>query len=135
MPVKAISKGVTMSPRKLQEVASLVRGRTVSDALTILSHTPRQAAIPVRKTIESARANADHNHNYKPDTLSIVEIRVNHGPRLKRRRPVARGMAHPFMHRSSHITVTVDGIIRVPKKAVAPVAKVEAKPAVAKEKE
>lgn len=105
-----------MSPRKLQEVASLVRSRTVSDALTILEHTPRQAAIPVRKTIESARANADHNHNYRPDSLRIVEITVNHGPRLKRRRPVARGMAHPYMHRTAHISVTVDGTVRVPKK-------------------
>ena len=54
MAVKAVAKGVRMSPRKVREVASLVRGRTVADALTILSHTPRRAAGPVSKVIASA---------------------------------------------------------------------------------
>jgi large subunit ribosomal protein L22 len=116
MAVKAIAKAVSISPRKVSVVAALVRGRSVADALTILKHTPRRAAIPVRKTIESARANADHNHNYKPDTLQIVEITVTPGPRQKRLRPVARGMAHPYQHRSSHIRVLVDGDKRQPKK-------------------
>ena len=116
MAVKAIAKAVSISPRKVSVVAALVRGRTVADALTILQHTPRRAAIPVRKTIESARANADHNHDYKPDTLQIVEITVTPGPRQKRFRPVARGMAHPYQHRSSHIRVVVDGEKRVVKK-------------------
>ena len=109
MSVKAEAKGVRMSPRKVGEVASLVRGRTVSDALVILEHTPRRAALPVIKTIQSARANAEHNHNYKGDTLRIVEITVNHGPRLKRFRPAAMGRALPFMKRTSHIRVLVDG--------------------------
>jgi large subunit ribosomal protein L22 len=116
MSVQALAKGVRMSPRKVGEVASLVRGRTVADALVILEHVPRLSAIPVRKTIESARANADYNHNYKPDSLRIVEITVNAGPRQKRFRPVARGMAHPYMHRTSHIRVVVDGEKRTPKK-------------------
>jgi large subunit ribosomal protein L22 len=116
MAVQAIAKGVRMSPRKVGVVASLVRGRTVKDALTILEHVPRRSAVPVRKTIESARANADYNHNYKPDSLRIVEITVNAGPRQKRFRPVARGMAHPYQHRTSHIKVIVDGDKRVPKK-------------------
>ena len=126
--VRAIAKGVTMSPRKLGEVASLVRGRTVSDALVILEHTPRRAATPVRKTIESARANADYNHNFKPDSLKIVEISISPGARLKRIRPVARGSAHPFMHRTAHIRVVVDGEKRQPKKpATAVIAKTSAK--------
>ena len=108
-----------MSPRKVAVVASLVRGRSVADALVILEHTPRRSAIAVRKTIESARANADYNHGYKPDTLRIVEITVNHGPRTKRFRPVARGSAHPYMHRSSHIRVVVDGEKREVKKPAA----------------
>lgn len=118
MPVKAIAKSVSISPRKVSVVAALVRNRSVNDALTILQHTPRRSAIAVRKTIESARANADHNHNYKPDTLHIVEITVTPGPRQKRLRLVARGMAHPYQHRSSHIRVVVDGEIRQPKKPV-----------------
>ena len=91
MPVLAVAKGVNMSPRKVNVVAALVRGRTVSDALVILSHVPRASAIPVRKAIESARANADHNHNLKAETLMITEISVTPGVRLKRFRPAAQG--------------------------------------------
>ena len=90
-------------------VASLVRGRTVADALVILDHTPRRTAVDVKKVILSARANADRNHGYKPATLSISEITVTPGPRQKRFRPVSRGRAHPYVHRSSHIRVVVDG--------------------------
>lgn len=119
MSVQAIAKGVRMSPRKVQEVASLVRGRTVADALAILEHTPRRAALPVVKTIKSAQANAEHNHNYKADSLHIVTITVNHGPRLKRYRPAAMGRALPFMKRTSHITVIVEGEQRAAKKPIA----------------
>lgn len=119
MAVKAIAKGVRMSPRKIGVVASLVRGRTVEDALTILSHTPRRAALPVKKVIESARANAEHNHNLKPGTLTITEIAVQSGPRLKRYRPASHGRALPFQRRTSHIFVSVDGEERAAKKAPA----------------
>lgn len=116
MPVQAIAKGVRMSPRKVGEVVALVRGRSVADALVILSHTPRRAALPVIKVIESARANADHNHNYKADSLKIVSIHVTPGPALKRFRPAAHGRALPFQRRSSHISVIVEGDQRVAKK-------------------
>lgn len=124
MSVKAVAKGVRMSPRKVGVVASLVRGRSVADALTILEHTPRRAALPVKKAIESARANADYNHNFKPDTLNITTITVTPGPSIKRYRPAAHGRALPFQRRSSHITVIVDGEKRQPKK---PAAKADAK--------
>lgn len=119
MAVQAVAKGVRMSPRKIGVVASLVRGRTVADALTILEHTPRRSSIAVRKVIESARANADHNHNFKPDTLVITQISVAPGPRFKRYRPAAHGRALPFQRRTSHITVIVDGEVRAPKKPAA----------------
>ena len=122
MAVKAESKGVRLSPRKVAAVATLVRGRTVADAIVILEHTPRRAALSVLKTIKSAQSNAAHNHNYKADTLVITEITVNHGPRMKRFRPAAMGRALPYMKRSSHIRVLVDGEQR-PTKAVKPVAK------------
>ena len=109
MAVKAESKGVQMSPRKVSAVAHLVRGRSVADALVILENTPRRASIPVIKTIKSAAANATHNHNYKSEGLRIVEITVNHGPRTKRFRPAAMGRALPFQKRSSHIRVLVEG--------------------------
>ena len=119
MAVKAESKGVRMSPRKVAAVAALVRGRTVADAITILQHTPRRAAMPVLKTIESAQANATHNHNYKAEGLFIAEITVNHGARMKRFKPAAMGRALPFMKRSSHIRVMVDGEQRPAKKPAA----------------
>lgn len=115
MSVQAIAKGVRMSPRKVSVVAALVRGRTVDDAVTILEHTPRRSALAVKKVIQSAAANADHNHGLKPGTLNIVEITVTSGPRLKRYRPAAHGRALPFQRRTSHIRVVVDGEAR-PKK-------------------
>ena len=129
MSVKAIAKGVRMSPRKVGVVAALVRGRSVEDALTILEHTPRRSALAVQKVIASAKANADHNHGLKPATLQITQITVTPGPRLKRYRPAAHGRALPFQRRTSHITVVVDGEAREVKKpaAVKPAPKKESK--------
>jgi len=125
MAVQAIAKGVRMSPRKVGVVAALVRGRTVEDALTILDHTPRRSALAVKKAIMSAKANADHNHGYKPATLIITEISVTPGSSLKRYRPAAHGRALPFQRRTSHIRVVVDGEKRPVKTSVT-----EVKPAV-----
>ena len=116
MAVQAIAKGVRIAPRKVSVVAALVRGRSVEDALTILDYTPRRSAVAVKKAIASARANAEHNHNYKPDTLHIVEISVTPGPRLKRYKPAAHGRALPFQKKTSHIRVVVDGEQRAIKK-------------------
>ncbi|HSW37214.1 MAG TPA: 50S ribosomal protein L22 [Candidatus Saccharimonadales bacterium] len=126
MSVKAAAKGVRMSPRKVGVVAALVRGRSVADALVILEHTPRRSAVAVRKVIESARANADHNHGLKPDSLQITEISVTPGSRLKRFRPISHGRAHPFQRQTSHIYVTVDGDKREIKK---PIRQAQDKPA------
>lgn len=123
MSAQAIAKGIRISPRKVSVVAALVRGRSVEDALTILSHTPRRAALPVTKVIESAKANADYNHGYKPDTLVITEISVTPGSRLKRFRPAARGRALPYQKKTSHIRVVVDGETRKTTTAKAKTAK------------
>jgi large subunit ribosomal protein L22 len=124
MSVVSINKAVKISPRKVGVVAALVRGRTVEDAMTILEHTPRRAALAVKKTVRSAQANAEHNHNYKPNTLFITEISVTPGPRFKRFRAAARGRALRYQHKTSHIRVVVDGEIRQAKK---PAAKAEEK--------
>src|SRR5574337_749243 len=116
MAVNAIYKGVRISPRKVSEVAALVRGRNIADALTILDHTPRRSAAAVKKTLLSAKANAEHNHAYKPDTLFISRISVTAGPRFRRYRPAAHGRALRFERKSSHIKVTVDGEKRIAKK-------------------
>ena len=116
MSVTAHAKSVRIAPRKVGVVAALVRGRTVADALTILDHTQRRAAIAVKKTIQSAAANADYNHDYQLDSLYIQQIIVTPGARYKRFRPAARGMALPYQLRSSHIRVVLDGTKKQPKK-------------------
>jgi large subunit ribosomal protein L22 len=117
MPAIAHQKGVRISPRKVAVVAALVRGRSVDDALTILEYTPRRAAGPVSDAVKSAAANAEHNHNFKPDSLEIVEISVTSGPRLKRFMPAARGRARRFQRKTSHIKVVVDGQQREARKS------------------
>lgn len=116
MSVQAIAKGVRISPRKTGVVVALVRGRSIADALVILENTPRHSADAVTRVIKSARANAEHNHNYKPETLQITEITVTPGPRLKRFKPAAHGRALPFQKKTSHIRVVVDGEKRAVKK-------------------
>lgn len=118
MSAYAVSRGVRISPRKVSVVAALIRGRTVSDAITILEHTPRHAALAVKDTVKSAQANAEHNHNYKPDSLHITEISVTPGPRFKRYRKGRgyRGGMDPYQLKTSHIRVVVEGEMRQPKK-------------------
>lgn len=106
---KAYLKSARVSPRKAGVVAGLVRGRTVADALVILEHTPRRSAELVAKVVKSASANAEHNHEYKPDSLVITEISVTPGIRYKRWMPAARGRARRFQRKTSNISVTVDG--------------------------
>jgi large subunit ribosomal protein L22 len=127
MSVISINKGVKISPRKVGVVAALVRGRSVEDAIAILEHTPRRSAIAVKKTVRSAQANAEHNHNLKPGTLVITEISVTPGPRFKRFRAAARGRALRYQHKTSHIRVVVDGEIRAAKKPAAKADKEETK--------
>lgn len=123
--VRAYAKGVDQAPRKVALVASLVRGRSVADAIVILNHTPRRAALPVLKAVESAQANAINNHGYDGKTLRIATISVTTGTRMKRYVPASRGRALPFQKKSSNILVEVTGELK-PKKA--PVKKAEAAP-------
>lgn len=126
-PVRAYAKGVDQTPRKLSLVASLVRGRTVADALVILSHTPKRAALPLVKAIESAKANAVNNHGYDGNTLVISTLSVTSGTRLKRFNPASRGRALPFQKKSSNILVEVSGELKPKKPAAKPAEKKEEK--------
>jgi large subunit ribosomal protein L22 len=136
MAVKASVSAIRISPRKVSVVASLVRGRTVKDALVILEHTPRKAAKPLAKVISSAKANAENNHGYKADTLTITNLDVGPGPSYKRFRAGARGQAFSYKRRTTNIRVEVDGQLKPTKaeKAAAKAAK-EAKPATSKKTE
>ena len=117
--VRANIKGVDQTPRKVSLVASLVRGRSVSDALVILEHTPKRASLIVKKAIASAQANAVNNHGLDAKTLEITTLSVTAGPRLRSYKPASRGRALPFQKRSSHILVEVTGSEKVRKKPVA----------------
>lgn len=108
----ASSRDVNQAPRKVSLVASLVRGRTVADALTILDYTPKRAALVVKKAIKSAEANAANNFRADSKSLVISQLSVVAGPRLKRFRAGARGMAKPYQKRTSHIYVEVTGVVK-----------------------
>ena len=114
--VRAYIKGLDIAPRKVSIVASLVRGRTVADALVILDHTQRGSATAVKKAIASAQANATNNHGLDAKTLRISTLSVTAGPRLKRFKPHMRGMTRPFQKKTSHILVEVTGTEKVKKK-------------------
>ncbi len=121
--VRAYAKGVAQAPRKVSLVASLVRGREVADALVILEHVPKRAALPVKKAIESAQANATNNYGLDGKSLVISTISATAGTRLRRFVPASRGRALPYEKITSNILVEVSGIEKPKKK---PVAKKEA---------
>lgn len=123
--VRAFIKGVDQAPRKVSLVASLVRGRTVADALVILDHTPKRASLAVKKAIQSASANATNNHGLDSNSLTIKTLSVTTGPRIKRFKPASRGRALPFQKKSSHILVVVAGTEKIQKKPVKKTAETE----------
>lgn len=132
--VRAHIKGIDQAPRKLSLVASLVRGRTVADAMVILDHTPKRAALTVKKAIQSAAANAVNTHGLDAKTLIISTLSVTAGPRLRRFKPASRGRALPFEKKSGHILVEVAGLEKQVKKPAAKKAEAAEKPAAEGEK-
>ena len=106
----AYIKGVDSMPRKTSIVASLARDRYVQDALVILENTPRRAARPVKKAIESAKANLlNSGASIDPKTIRVARISVTAGTRIRRYVPASRGRALPFEKVSSNIFVEVAG--------------------------
>jgi len=108
MEVKAITKYVRVSPFKLRLPVDRIKGKNVSEALSILKFMPLKAAGIISKTLQSAVANAEHNNELDVDNLYVKNIIVDQGPSMKRFRPRARGRASKILKRSSHITVVVD---------------------------
>ena len=115
--VVAQAKHVPANYRKLKPVLDLIRGRSLADALVILDHTPRRGRLPVIKLLKAARANAQHNFNYRPDSLVVAEVFVTNGMRLRRwrlsnrskhgyRRPI------PYQRHTCHLRVGLDGELR-----------------------
>ena len=96
-----------ISPQKCRLVADQVRGLPVEQALQILAFSPKKAAAIVKKVLESAIANAEHNDGADIDELKVAKIYVDQGPTLKRMQARAKGRGNRILKRTSHITVAV----------------------------
>ena len=107
MQVSAKHRYARISPQKARLVADQVRGMPVDKALTLLKFSNKEAAVLVRKVLESAVANAEHNDGADIDELKVASIFVDQGPTMKRMRARAKGRGNRIIKRTSHITVTV----------------------------
>ncbi len=107
MKVKAHARYIRMSPYKVRRVLDLVRGLPVEEAEHVLRLTQRGAAGPIAKCLQSAVANAEHNHALDAEDLIVAEAFADEGPTLKRYRPRARGRATRIDKRTSHITIVL----------------------------
>jgi ribosomal protein L22 len=105
--VSAKARYVRTSARKARLVCDHIRGKDVEQARAILSFTPRGAAKPWMKLLESAIANAEHNHELVGDELKIASVHADEGPTLKRYRPRAMGRATRIRKRTSHLSITL----------------------------
>ena len=105
--VRARARYVRTSPRKARMVCGHLRGRSVHEARAILEFTPRGAAREWSKLLESAVANAEHNHELLEDDLVVREAYADVGPTIKRYRPRALGRATSIYKRTSHLTITL----------------------------
>jgi large subunit ribosomal protein L22 len=106
----ATARFIRMSPTKARQVVDLIRGRHVEDARRVLQFTPRGASPTVKKVLDSAIANAEHNRNLPADELVVARAWVDEGPTLRRFRPRAQGRATRIRKRTCHISVVVGRI-------------------------
>ena len=107
MEVVAKLKGAKMSAQKARLVADQVRGKSVESALEILQFSTKKGADIIKKVLESAIANAEHNDGADVDELKVSTIFVDEGMTMKRIKPRAKGRADRILKRSCHITVKV----------------------------
>ncbi|NQV70684.1 MAG: 50S ribosomal protein L22 [Pseudohongiella sp.] len=107
MEVIAKLSGARLSAQKARLVADQVRGKAVEEALLLLSYSPKKAAAIIKKLLNSAIANAEHNEGADVDELKVSTICVDEGTTMKRIMPRAKGRADRILKRSCHITITV----------------------------
>lgn len=107
MEVVAILRGARLSAQKARLVADQIRGRAVEEALQLLTYSPKKGAEIIKKVLNSAIANAEHNEGADVDELKVSTIYVDEGMSLKRIRPRAKGRADRIVKRTCHITVKV----------------------------
>ncbi len=124
MEVTSTTKFVRLSPKKARDVAREIQGLPVSNALDILTFTPKKAAQLIAKTLKTAIADAENNFSLDTSTLIIKEAVIGAGPTLRRFMPRAKGSAGAILKRTSHISITLVGAApekkkRAPKKGTA----------------
>lgn len=107
MQVAATLRFARISPQKCRLMADAIRGKSVDEALKTLTFTPKKSARIVKKLLESAIANAEHNHGADIDELKIARVEVNDAPTFRRYRARARGRGSRIIKRNSHITISV----------------------------
>ena len=107
MDARAEAKFIRISPRKVQIVCDLIRGRDAQTAMAILMATPKAASEPLAKLLKSACANAENNFSMDPEKLYVSTTYAAPGPIIKRMMPRAQGRAYRINKRTSHITIAV----------------------------
>lgn len=107
---QAITKYVRISPRKARLAANLIRGLSVADASLQLDYCNLKAGRLLKKTLNSAVANAETQLDSRRENLKVVEVRVDEGPTHKRAKSRNRGGRHPILKRTSHFTVIVSPV-------------------------
>ena len=107
MEAKAHLKYLRMSPRTVQILCDLIRGKDVKTATAYIMQTPKAASEPVLKLLKSAIANAENNHNMDVEALYVSTAVANPGPTLKRGQPRAQGRYNRILKRTTHVTIGV----------------------------
>jgi large subunit ribosomal protein L22 len=107
MQVAATLRYARISPQKCRLMADVIRGKSVDEALRTLTFSPQKSARIVKKVLESAVANAEHNHGADIDELRVAKIEVNEAPTFRRYRARAKGRGARIIKRNSHITIRV----------------------------
>ena len=107
MEAKAVLRYVRISPRKVGILCDLIRGKSVNQAVAILSTTPKAASEPLLKLVKSAAANAENNHQMDPEKRYVSAALADPGPIIKRFMPRAQGRAYRINKRTSHITIVL----------------------------
>lgn len=107
--ITAHQKYIRTTPRKLRMVADAIRHLPLNEAIIQLELSTKRAALPLKKVLLQAKANAINNSQLDPNSLSIKTIDIQEGATFKRWRPVSRGRAHGILKRTSHIKVVING--------------------------
>ncbi len=105
--IKAVHKYAKISPFKARLIADQIRQKPIEEALNILSFSNKKAAVLVKKVLDSAISNAEHNDGLDIDELKVNSVYIDEGSTMKRIRPRAKGRANRILKRTSHITVGV----------------------------